>query len=100
MNLHDPKRPTIGHRPALINGTIVVPQLCIWPEPDGKLQVGVMLDGRWHHIKIFPDQFPLLTHDYRSDPEYALQSWFSYVLTQAPKREAASAPAYNINDLI
>jgi hypothetical protein len=89
VNLHDPLRPTILHRPAFISGWHVIPRLQIWPKEDGKLELSLMLPildqrfaGKWYTIECLPTELHDLIKEFKQDPEGFVLLYFDLEISK------------------
>jgi hypothetical protein len=76
MNLHDPSRPKISHRPAFTSGWHVIPRLQIWPKSDMEVEISLMLpiadqrfSGKWYTETINSVALQEYVEDFYNDPE-------------------------------
>lgn len=84
MNLHDPLRPKILHRPAFLSGWYVIPRLQLWPKENGKIELSLMLpiqdqrfSGKWYSITVREDEISDMVLSYGEDPEAFVLLYFS-----------------------
>ena len=98
MNLHDPLRPKILHRPAFLSGWHVIPRLQIWPKENGKIELSLMLPiqdqrfaGKWYSITVRPDEIPDLVLSYDENPEAFALSYFDLDVTKLDHTTSATA---------
>ncbi|SRR6266404_4255446 len=89
MNLHDPNRPRILHRPAFSSGWHVIPRLQIWPKENGKIELSMMLpimdqrfSGKWYSIECHSTTLHDMLKEFTQDPEEFVLSYFSLDITK------------------
>ncbi len=84
MQLYDPNRPKIFHRPAFLPGRYPIPRLQLWPLENGLIEIAMLLPlqderfagkyfSRTVHLHELPDIISLFWHD----PELFLKKHFS-----------------------
>lgn len=102
MNLFDPLRRRVGHRPALANTSFVVPTLTLWfiEDDTARVRVSAMVpvvneafSAREVSDIIAVDDLPELLSLYRSDPEATLHKFFDVDLTRMRTRTRTEAQA-------
>ncbi len=119
MNLHDPNRPRILHRPAFLSGWHVIPRLQIWPKENGKMELSLMLPipdqrfaGKWYSLECYSTELQDLTKEFQQDPEEFVLSYFDLDITKlnhsAPaisgepteRRQTKSNPVLSVAELL
>ncbi len=83
MNLYDPQRPTILHKPAFLPGQFPIPLLHIWPLPDGNIELSMLLPikedkymGKFFRKIITPEELHFEISSFSFDPEQFVETHF------------------------
>src|SRR6266481_2260223 len=91
MNLYDPNRPKIFHKPAFLPGQYPIPHLQLWPLPNGKVEISLMLPlkderfaGKYFRLEINLNQLPTLVQNFIHDPEEFINEHFGSNRTNSP----------------
>lgn len=111
MKLHDPKRPTVGHRPCYIPlGHIVIHSLQIWPLLSGQIEIRLMLPVKHNISKFFryettADELPSLVQQFADDPETFIKQLFMFDLenpdlNETPIEKSIEPPRPRLADLL
>lgn len=119
MNLHDPQRPRILHRPAFLTGWHVIPRLQIWPKENGKIELSLMLpiqdqrfSGKWYTIECYSTELHDLIKEFQQNPEVFVLECFSLDITKlnhsipagdslaTQHRQIKNSPLLSVTDLL
>jgi hypothetical protein len=110
MNLHDPSRPKILHRPAFSSGWQVIPRLQLWPLENGQVELSLMLPvkderfaGKWYNIMVDPKDLPMLLSRFQEDPEGFVCVYFGldiFHLKSIPKGDPHQVDGESVMDLL
>ncbi len=89
MNLHDPQRPRILHRPAFTSGWHAIPRLQLWPQSPDRVELAMMLPirgehfmSKWYTTSATPAEIPSLIAQFVLDPEAFVLQFFDVDTTK------------------
>jgi hypothetical protein len=97
MNLHDPQRPKISHRPAFTTGWQIIPRLQLWPLENDEVELSLMLPvqdqrfaGKWYNITVNQYEVPDLLKEFRNSPEEFVRLYFGLDINNLKSEPKAS----------